>query len=109
MRSSFEVVKVMNRKSDTENLFCTVTADCEACSTKSTCGDDDGSSDLAASIDPNEKVGPLGWGDDHWRLFQASSFTIEFPAKTWTPRQQPPEVRMVDTWTWTSLTSELCS
>ena len=55
-----EVVKVMNRKSDAENLYNTVTADCETCSTKSTCGDDDGSGDLAASIDPNEKVGPLG-------------------------------------------------
>ena len=82
MRSSFKkLVKVMNRKSDAENLYNTVTADCEACSTKSTCGDDDGSSDLAASIDPNEKVGPLGWGDDHWLPVSNEQFYYRISAK----------------------------
>lgn len=30
------------------------------------CGEDDGEADLVASIDPNEKTGPLGVGEAHW-------------------------------------------
>lgn len=99
MRSSFKkLVKVMNRKSDAENLYNTVTADCETCSTKSTCGDDDGSSDLAASIDPNEKVGPLGWGDDHWLPVSNEQFYYRISCENVdSATATAAEVRMVDT------------
>lgn len=40
-------------------------ANCDDCSTSADCGDE-GSSDIVESIDPNDKYGPLGWGNEHW-------------------------------------------
>lgn len=38
---------------------------CDSCHPSSDCGDE-GTSEIVASIDPNDKYGPLGWGDDNW-------------------------------------------
>ena len=70
---------------------------CE-CFSGATCGGDQGSSNIVGSLDPNEKVGPLGWSDTRWLAVADDVFNYRISCENVDSATAPAAmVRMVDT------------
>lgn len=71
---------------------------CQNCFAFMDCGDADGSAVVVASVDPNEKSGPLGWGEDHWIAVDAAPMHYRISCENADSATAPAaQVRMVDT------------
>ena len=62
------------------------------------CGDDDGQATMVASVDPNEKTGPLGYGEAHWLNADTDHFFYRVECENADSATAPAaQVIMVDT------------